>query len=279
MSKQCALWIILQKLFYFQIVILILCLCVIYIPIGYLINLFSCKLSVKITTFFSYSLCSVLDKIYTLTFELDGRNILNDNEYYLVVSNHLGASDFMLLSNLFKTKRTMKDLKYLIKSELKYFPVFYQMVDLLKFIAIDRNLSKDEKNISIRLNEIIDYKIPANIVIYPEGSRLTEKTLKSSQEFCKSKNYPEFTHVLCPRFGGFVLLCDTLKNSHIKKVADITFTNLNGSTPPLWKIFFTSVTGKICYDIKIHSLDEIKDSKKWLLKSFEYKNSFIRDHN
>jgi lysophosphatidic acid acyltransferase / lysophosphatidylinositol acyltransferase len=235
----------------------------------------NCRLSVKITTFFSYVLWRIFDRIFRLTFEIEGENCLKDNEYYLVVSNHIGASDFMLLSNLFDAKNTMKDLKYLIKSELKYFLVFYQIVDLLKFISIDRNFEKDEKNISSRLNELIKHEIPANIVIYPEGSRLTDETLKSSIDFCRKKGLPTFTNVLCPRFGGFVLLCESLRNSHIKNVADITFTYINGKAPSLWKVLFTSVRGKIRYDIKIHTLDKIADPRKWLLDSFERKNMLI----
>lgn len=233
------------------------------------------RLSVRISTLFSYMLWSVFDRIFRLTFDLEGENCMKDDEYYLVVSNHMGASDFMLLSNLFGVKNTMKDLKYLIKSELKYFPVFYQMVDLLKFISIDRNFEKDEKNIKRRLNELIEYEIPANIVIYPEGSRLTEKSLKSSLEFCAKKNLPTFTNVLCPRFAGFILLCESLKNSHIKNVADITFTHVRGEAPPLWKVLLTSVRGKIRYDIKIHHLDNINDPRKWLLDSFVRKNMLI----
>ena len=39
-------------------------------------------------------------------------------------------------------------------------------------------------------------------VVFPEGTRISKKTQKSSQAFMKKQGYPELQHLICPRFKG-----------------------------------------------------------------------------
>lgn len=39
-------------------------------------------------------------------------------------------------------------------------------------------------------------------VVFPEGTRISKKTQKSSKEFMKKQGYPELRHLICPRFKG-----------------------------------------------------------------------------
>ena len=38
--------------------------------------------------------------------------------------------------------------------------------------------------------------------VFPEGTRISTKTQKSSKEFMKKQGYPELRHLICPRFKG-----------------------------------------------------------------------------
>lgn len=265
---------IIQKLAYFLLLI-ILSFCVfVYVPIGYTIRLFNYKLSITISTFFTYLFWKINDKIFKLTFTVECKNILKKDKNYFVISNHTSASDFMAVNTIFDKIQTMKNNKYLLKSDLKWIIGFYQLMNLVGSIPVSRNYMQDEKKIKKNITKLTKYKIPANIILYPEGSRLDAKSLKRSHEFSKSRNLQMFDYVLYPRFRGFKLICDCLKDSHIDYVVDLTIVHLN-KVPAFWQILFTNFTGKIKIDIEIFNVKEIENYREWLLERFVHKNDLI----
>lgn len=266
--------IVFQKLTYFFLLILVSICIFVYIPIGYLIRLFNLRFSIQISTFFIYIFWEINDKIFKLTFKIECKNLLKNNTNYFVISNHTSASDFMVVNYLFNKRQTMKNNKYLLKSELKCIIGFYQLMKLVGAIPVSRNYAQDEKKIKKNIMELTKYKIPANIILYPEGSRYNEETLKKSHNYIKSKNLQMLDYVLYPRFRGFELICDCLIDSDIKYVVDLTIVHLN-KVPAFWEILFTNFTGMIKIDMEIIDVSEVKNYREWLLERFVRKNILI----
>ncbi|WUR04966.1 1-acyl-Sn-glycerol-3-phosphate acyltransferase [Vairimorpha necatrix] len=271
------------KIFCFLLILLLFTVCVFYIPIGYLISLVSVKWSIKITSVFSYCLWEICGWIFNMTYtvieepnkDTDETNKSNIIDKYLIISNHQAALDFMILNHLFPSHGT---LKYLIKSQTKYYPIFYQIINLLKFIIVSRDYNKDKHNIKNIINLLLNNKIKNSIVIFPEGTRMNNINLKRSREYIANKNRNNqnilLNNVLYPRHKGFELIHEILVK-HKYKIADLTFHNMNKMK--LWEIFFTSKKGIIKYDLRIVDIEDVREPKEWLEESFIRKDRIIEN--
>ena len=140
------------------------------------------------------------------------------------------------------------------------------MMIYVGFLVLKRFFESDQKRIIRYLDFIKTSRIPIWFVFYPEGTRVTEKLRSASWEHSDKRGMAMFNNVLFPRYKGFKLICEQLRNSRIKNVADITFFYLGGKTPPpLWNIFFWDQEGVFKYDIKITPIDEIDDYEEFSL--------------
>jgi len=59
------------------------------------------------------------------------------------------------------------------------------------------------------------------LISFLEGTRLTESKLQDSRDFCKSRGYPLFSHLLFPRTKGFVATVKGLRGQ-VDAIYDIT---------------------------------------------------------
>ncbi|KAF5139687.1 acylglycerol-3-phosphate acyltransferase-like protein [Vairimorpha ceranae] len=265
------IFIILLKLSCCIFMALLFAISLLYIPIGYLISIFSAKWSIKITTVFSYFLWEICGWIFKLSFDIKKINKL-DKKKLIIVSNHVGAIDFMILNFIFKTNGNMK---YLIKSEMKWVPIFYQVVDLLKFIAVSRNYKKDKDRIKKRIDLLLKSDIPVIVVIFPEGTRINKENLTRSIIFCKNRGLPVLSNVLYPRLNGFNLIYEILKKENFY-IADFTFTHIKKPLS-LWEVLFTSKRGEIKYDLRFINILDIKNPRKWMEDCFVRKDRIIEN--
>lgn len=70
-------------------------------------------------------------------------------------------------------------------------------------------------------NKISDDIYPYEIILYPEGTVPSKRTVAKSQKFCLENNLPRLTHVLLPRVRGLFLSLRKLRNT-VEVVYDIT---------------------------------------------------------
>jgi len=112
-----------------------------------------------------------LHHIYTrlyflLTFtwvKISGRNHLNKNQSYIIVSNHVSHIDFMLNAMAFP-----KAYKYLAKKELTRIPIFGLIVKKL-CVLVDRGNAESRRKSIQYLQKTL--KAGYSIFLYPEGTR------------------------------------------------------------------------------------------------------------
>lgn len=248
--------------------------CIPFIILGYPVYMFNKPLCIRLSTFITYAVWSLTSMVFNLSATMDGENIMDDDDY-LIISNHLGAIDFMLINEIAGPNGMIGHLKYVVKDSLKVFPVFYQTIVYAGFLVLRRNFESDRTSIVRYFDLFKKNKIPVWFMLYPEGSRFTEKLKLDSWEYSDMKKMNRLDNVLLPRYKGFKLICEQLRKSRIKNVADITFFYLDGETPALWEFFLRDLRGTFRYDIKITPIDEIDDYREFLYRSFERKDALI----
>lgn len=262
------------------LIFLLLCISIPFIFLFILLR-FLCKpLSVKIATIFPYTIWTLTSLIFNKTNYLQAQGIDKlEHESYLVVSNHVGSLDFMLINELSKHVNMLPHSKYVIKDSLKFFPVFYQLVYYAGFLLLQRNFEKDKFRIRDYLSLFKVNSIPAWIILYPEGTRLTPKKKENSLEYCRRNGFPCLENVLFPRYKGFKLITTELRNSYIKNIVDVTFWYSEKVLPPLWKFLFFSPSGYFRCDIRVVKIEEIEDCKEFIIDSFKRKDELIAKWN
>ncbi|AHX07925.1 acyltransferase family protein [Ehrlichia chaffeensis str. Osceola] len=108
------------------------------------------------------SFCKIIDKV---DYEIRGYENLPDNSPYIIASEHQSPLETLILFTIFK------DPVYILKKELKHFPIFGIYFMLLKMIFIDRKQKVQAlKHIlaatSLRVQE------GRTVIIFPQGSRI-----------------------------------------------------------------------------------------------------------
>ncbi|KAI5148776.1 lysocardiolipin and lysophospholipid acyltransferase [Enteropsectra breve] len=235
-------------------------------------RIFSTRVSIQMATATSFVSWTLFNKIYSLSVKINRPAIPKGN--YLVLMNHLSSTDFMLANHL--NIHNFKDNKYCMKP-LWYFPIFYQMVQLMNFLSVRRGYEKDKKSIQYFIDTAKKAGLPMWIVFFPEGHRFTESFQKESQEFCKSRKIVPFKHLLYPRFKGFKLLVDALQKPEntglINKILDVTFDYKK--VPTFFSVIFTSKVYVVDCDIRTIDISEIQNSDDSLIDIFRRKDLLI----
>ncbi|XP_061824142.1 lysocardiolipin acyltransferase 1 isoform X2 [Nerophis lumbriciformis] len=91
------------------------------------------------------------------------------------------------------------------------------------FVFIHRRWEKDKEHMENMLDYFCDIREPLQLLLFPEGTDLTENTRARSDKFASENNLPKYEHVLHPRTTGFTFIVERLrKGDNLDAVHDIT---------------------------------------------------------
>lgn len=264
------------KLLLFPGVVALFLLAIPFSIMAYPLHMLNRPLCIRLSTFFTCALWTLISWVFNLSSTVDGNATLGGGDYF-VISNHLGSVDFILINEIARKSNMIAHMKYAIKDGLKVFPVFYQVIVYVGFLVLRRSFESDRKKIVSYFEFFKRNSIPMWFILYPEGSRFTPELRARSWEYSDKMGMKRLSNVLFPRYKGFKLVCEQLRNSRIKYIADITFFYSDGEVPPLWKFLFWDTAGSFKYDVRIIPIDEIGDYEEFVYKAFERKDALIAE--
>ncbi|XP_014915816.1 lysocardiolipin acyltransferase 1 isoform X3 [Poecilia latipinna] len=91
------------------------------------------------------------------------------------------------------------------------------------FVFIQRRWEMDKAHLENMLDYFCDIREPLQLLLFPEGTDLTENTKARSDAFAAQNNLPKMEYVLHPRSTGFTFIVDKLrKGDNLDAVHDIT---------------------------------------------------------
>ena len=146
---------------------------------------------------------------------------LDPNGIYLVIANHQSWSDIIII--LFVLNHRAAPLKFFMKKELAWqLPIIglackaigFPMLSRHSKDAIKKNpeLKNKDKASTIQACQSVK-KHPSSLIIFPEGSRFTEKK--------KAKQQSPYQHLLKPKAGGVAMTLHGI-DDQLKGIIDIT---------------------------------------------------------
>ncbi|XP_013193339.1 lysocardiolipin acyltransferase 1 [Amyelois transitella] len=113
-------------------------------------------------------------------------------------------------------------IKFVLKDELKNVPAMGWIMQLNFFLYVKRDWREDQLNMLQFVEYYKKLKYPCRLVLFPEGTDLSEDNKRRSDKFAAANNLPKLEYVLHPRTTGWVALCSALRGSGLNSVYDVT---------------------------------------------------------
>ncbi|QIW98424.1 hypothetical protein AMS68_003942 [Peltaster fructicola] len=158
----------------------------------------------------------------------DGQIRMHFPERIVYIANHQLYTDWLYMWwAAYTNDPAMHGHIYIIlKASLKWTPLIGPAMQLYDFIFMERKWAEDEANMRRNLHKLnTRYSAPLAtsqgtkqldpmwLLIFPEGTNLTQNERNKSAEFSKKRGWPDFKHMVVPRIKGLQLCLQELKNS------------------------------------------------------------------
>lgn len=157
---------------------------------------------------------------------------LSRNRWYVVISNHQGWADILVLQDTFLDR--IPPLKFFVKRQLIWIPLLGLAMWLLGFpyvrrysrdaIARDPSLRRHDQQATQRASASFKHR-PTSVLNFIEGTRFTEEKHLAQQS--------KYRNLLTPKTGGFGYVVATL-SERIDRVIDVTIHYPDGA-PTFWE--------------------------------------------
>jgi 1-acyl-sn-glycerol-3-phosphate acyltransferase len=163
--------------------------------------------------------------------------------WYVVISNHQGWSDILVLQDTFL--RRIPPLKFFVKRQLIWIPLLGVAMWLLGFpyvrrysreaLARDPSLRRHDQQATQRASETFKHR-PTSVLNFMEGTRFTQ----AKHEYQQSK----YRNLLMPKTGGFGYVVAALGH-RVHQIVDVTIVYPNGA-PSFWEF----ISGQ-CREVRV----------------------------
>ncbi|XP_068420926.1 lysocardiolipin acyltransferase 1 isoform X10 [Eschrichtius robustus] len=154
-------------------------------------------------------------------------------ERSVIIMNHRTRMDWMFLWNCLMRYSYLRLEKICLKATLKSVPGFGWAMQAAAYIFIHRKWKDDKSHFEDMIDYFCDIHEPLQLLIFPEGTDLTENSTARSNEFAEKNGLQKYEYVLHPRTTGFTFVVDRLRevfpSEGISETAEPTAENAGSS--------------------------------------------------
>lgn len=197
-------------------------------------------------------------------------------ENAVVIANHQGMGDILVLLCLAIRKKRIGDLKWIVKDGLKYVPGLGWGMLFIECVFLKRAWAKDETRIIHAFKKYKDAEIPVWMMMFPEGTRFTPAKLAASQTFATKAGLTPYRRLLIPRTKGFSTAVNGLR-THVSAVYSVTI-GYPGKAPSLVSLIRGDVKEVSCH-VRRHPIASLPEDDKaladWLMRDFREKDALM----
>ncbi|XP_068082622.1 lysocardiolipin acyltransferase 1-like [Anabrus simplex] len=146
-------------------------------------------------------------------------------EQSLLIMNHRTRTDWNFLwAAMFHASQPMAHrLKFVLKDPIRHIPGPGWVMQLTCFMFIHRRWERDKDLLATTLDYFRDIHHTMQILLFPEGTDLTEGSQQRSHQFAATHGLERYNFVLHPKTTGFVFLAQRMRqNGQLDAVYDIT---------------------------------------------------------
>jgi 1-acyl-sn-glycerol-3-phosphate acyltransferase len=232
----------------------------------------------------------ILSKGFKINFKLADSNqpikkLINEepDKIDIIICNHTSSLDFLFIIRYLHDFE-IDSYNFVLKNDITYIPGFGFIMYTNSDIKLNRNWEHDKETLGKQLDKIKTTGKKQVIVIFPEGTRLTEQKLKEGNEFSKKNNLPIYENLMVPKSKGLWFIIKHLKK--LNKLGRIWDATIILSKFIKKSIGYSDILGGRIDDVKIvwrevELTDEYNDIEKfkiWLTNLWVIKDDFIKKH-
>uniref|UniRef100_A0A8D9A549 Lysocardiolipin acyltransferase 1 n=2 Tax=Cacopsylla melanoneura TaxID=428564 RepID=A0A8D9A549_9HEMI len=199
---------------------------------------------------------------------------IDSQDQALFIMNHKTRLDWNFLWGcMFHASRpSAHRLKMVLKSPIRHAPGPGWVMQIAGFLYIERNWDADQEAMTEQLDYFRDIQHPLQLLIFPEGTDLSQSNIEKSNKFADSHDLPHYSRVLHPKTTGFTFLAKRLAESdQMDAIYDITVAYLGNS----FQSEMDAVYGRFPYQAHFHikkydasslPVSDTEGMKSWLNK-------------
>lgn len=210
---------------------------------------------------------AMMEILFGVRIHMSGDRI-NPFEGSLVIMNHRTRLDWNFLwAGLFHGCQPQShNMKFVLKSPIMHIPGPGWVMQACSFLFIHRNWEKDQKLLAKVLDYLRDSEQVCQILIFPEGTDLSEKNVERSHKFADEHNLERYYRVLHPKTRGFTYLATRMRsNGQLKAIYDLTI----GYPKTLPQTELDMLRGKFPEEVHFHV-------KRYSASSIPYQESELK---
>lgn len=199
-------------------------------------------------------------------------------EHMMVIMNHKYEIDWLMAWILAERIRMLGTTKIYGKKVLQLIPLIGWAWWFTESLFLKRDWTKDKQIIQEGVRTAVEY--PDNywvtLLLFPEGTRLTNQKLENSHIVAKEKGYPIMKHHLLPRPKGFAYSIQELKGK-LNAVYDATVVFDEGYPSLMDVLHGKKILSRIRarrYEVK-DLPDSEEELSEWLRNLFKEKDDVV----
>ncbi len=148
--------------------------------------------------------------------DLNHNLISNFPHHSIIIANHQIYSDWIYLWWITYSAKLHGSIFIILKDSLKKIPILGYGMKNYNFIFLSRNWKKDETTMDKHLTELNDENklFSSSIVIFPEGTNLSENTKNKNKVWSDKMNLKETKNLLLPRSTGLRKIITKLSDTN-----------------------------------------------------------------
>ncbi|XP_027477408.1 lysocardiolipin acyltransferase 1 isoform X4 [Zalophus californianus] len=138
-------------------------------------------------------------------------------ERSVIIMNHRTRMDWLFLWNCLMRYSYLRLEKICLKASLKSVPGFGWAMQAAAYIFIHRKWKDDQSHFEDIIDYFCDIREPLQLLIFPEGTDLTENSKARSNDFAEKNGLQKYEYVLHPRTTGFTFVVERLREGRGKR--------------------------------------------------------------
>jgi 1-acyl-sn-glycerol-3-phosphate acyltransferase len=143
----------------------------------------------------------------------DGTLKCNFPHRLILMGNHQLYTDWLYLWWIAYTNKMHGRVYIILKESLKSLPIIGWGMQFYNFIFLSRNWEHDRYKFKKHLDQLKDPNDPMWLLIFPEGTNLSETTREKSAKWAEKTGVPDMKHQLLPRSTGLQFCLQELRAS------------------------------------------------------------------
>lgn len=202
-------------------------------------------------------------------------------ERSVIIMNHRTRMDWMFLWNCLMRYSYLRLEKVCLKASLKTVPGFGWAMQAAAYIFIHRKWKDDKSHFEDMIDYFCDIREPLQLLIFPEGTDLTENSKARSNDFAEKNGLQKYEYVLHPRTTGFTFVVDRLREGkNLDAVHDITVAYPQNIPQTERHLLQGDFPREIHFHVHRYPVDTLPASKEdlqlWCHKRWEEKEERLR---